>query len=301
MPKASAGESSQGTSLATGFPRLVMTYSVRRSRTSFMSSRQRALNWPAGMVSRESRRRCLMSWSYHHGHLRKAMTSVPDYVELRCRSAFSFLAGASLPEDLVEPAGALGRAKGEALVTWAEVEEHAAGLHCLAGGAEGPLAGADAAANLTRLKRLFGARLAVDVHRHGERAGERLARHLADLAAAHRVPVVATNDVRHAAPEGRPLLDVLTCIRLGTTLDQAGRRLLANVERHLKPPAAMAALFRDMPDAIRQSRRIAERCAFTLADLGYRFPEFPLAPGETPIGHLRALTYAGARDRSRTG
>src|SRR5438132_84404 len=294
------------------------------------------------------------------------MTSVPDYVELRCRSAFSFLAGASLPEDLVEraaalgydtlaladargvygaprffqaarcaglralvgaevavagagslwllveeragyknlcrllTAGALGRVKGEALVTWAEVEEHAAGLHCLAGGAEGPLAGADAAANLPRLQRLFGARLAVDVHRHGERGGERLARRLADLAAAHRVPVVATNDVRHAAPEGRPLLDVLTCIRLGTTLDQAGRRLLANVERHLKPPAEMAALFRDMPDAIRQSRRIAERCAFTLADLGYRFPEFPLAPGETPIGHLRALTYAGARDRYRT-
>src|SRR5881398_771326 len=289
-----------------------------------------------------------------------------DYVELRCRSAFSFLAGASLPEDLVEraavlgydalaladargvygaprffqaarraglralvgaevpvagagmlwllvesrtgyrnlcrllTASALGRAKGEALVTWAEVEEHAAGLHCLAGGNDGPLVGEDGAENLMRLKRLFGARLAVDVHRHGERAGERLARHLADLAAAHRVPVVATNDVRHAAPEGRPLLDVLTCIRLGTTLDQAGQRLLANAERHLKPPAEMAALFRDMPDTIRQSRRIAERCAFTLADLGYRFPEIPLAPGETPIGHLRALTYAGARDRYRT-
>src|SRR5205809_165524 len=289
-----------------------------------------------------------------------------DYVELRCRSAFSFLAGASLPEDLVEraaalgydalaladrgggdgapgffqaarrmglralvgaevavagagllwllvesrtgdrnlcrllTAGALGRAKGEALVTWAEVEEHAAGLHCLAGGAEVPIVSTDAAPNLARLKAIFGARLAGDVHRHGERAGERLARHLADLAAAHRVPVVATNDVRHAAPEGRPLLDVLTCIRLGTTLDQAGRRLLANVERHLKPPAEMAALFRDMPDAIRQSRRIAERCAFTLADLGYRFPDFPLPPGETPMTHLRALTYGGAHERYGT-
>src|SRR5437667_679299 len=289
-----------------------------------------------------------------------------DYVELRCRSAFSFLAGASLPEDLVEraaalgydalaladrggvygaprffqaarraglralvgaevavagagllwllvesragyrnlcrllTAGALGRAKGEALVAWAEVEEHAAGLHCLAGGAEGPLARTDAAPNLARLKAIFGPRLAVDVHRHGERAGERLARRLADLAAAHRVPVVATTDVRDAAPGGRPLLDVLTCSRLGTTLDQAGRRLLANTERHLKPPAERAALFRDMPDAIRQSRRVAERCAFTLADLGYRFPAFPLAPGETPISHLRALTYAGARDRYRT-
>src|SRR5437773_6846662 len=202
-----------------------------------------------------------------------------DYVELRCRSAFSFLAGASLPEDLVERAAALG---------------------CLAGGAEGPLVSADAAPNLARLKAIFGPRLAVDVHRHGERAGERRARRLADLAAAHRVPVVATNDVRHAAPEGRPLLDVLTCIRLGTTLDQAGRRLLANVERHLKPPAEMAAMFRDMPDAIRQSRRIAERCAFTLADLGYRFPEFPLAPGETPISSLRALTERGAHERYRT-
>src|SRR5207253_10615666 len=134
--------------------------------------------------------------------------------------------------------------------------EHAAGLHCLAGGAEGPLAGTDAAPNLARLRAIFDPRLAVDVHRHGERAGERLARRLTDLAAAHRVPVVATNDVRHATPAGRPLLDVLTCIRLGTTLDGAGRRLLANTERHLKTPAEMAALFADLPDAIRHSRQI---------------------------------------------
>ena len=294
------------------------------------------------------------------------MPSVTDYVELRCRSAFSFLAGASLPEDLVDraaslgydalalgdrsgvygaprfftaarragiralvgaelavvgggllwllvedragyrnlcrllTAGALGRPKGEARVGWEQVEAHARGLHCLAGGSEGPLAGPDAAANLERLHAIFGERLAVDVHRHRERAGERLARRLADLAAAHRVPVVATNDVRHARPEGRALLDVLTCMRLGTTLDAAGRRLLANAERHLKSPTEMAALFHDMPGAIRESRRIAERCAFTLADLGYRFPEFPLPAGETPVGHLRMLAYAGARDRYRT-
>src|SRR5439155_917524 len=103
-----------------------------------------------------------------------------------------------------------------------------------------------------------------------------------------------------AGSSPRPLLDVLACIRLGTTLDRAGRRLLANAERHLKPPAEMAALFGDMPDAIRQSRRIAERCAFTLADLGYRFPEFPLAPGETPMSSLRALTERGAHERYRT-
>ncbi|HYV56850.1 MAG TPA: error-prone DNA polymerase, partial [Candidatus Nitrosopolaris sp.] len=197
-------------------------------------------------------------------------------------------------------AAALGREKGKAEASWEQVEEHAAGLHCLAGGGEGPLAGEDGASHLLHLKNIFGECLAVDVHRHGERSGERLARRLADLATAHGVPVVATNDVRHATPGGRPLLDVLTCIHLGTTLDQAGRRLLANAERHLKSSVEMAALFRDMPEAIRQSRRIAERCAFTLADLGYRFPDFPLPAGETPMTHLRALTYGGARERYGT-
>src|SRR5437870_4632818 len=199
------------------------------------------------------------------------MTSVPDYVELRCRSAFSFLAGASLPEDLVERAAALGYdtlaladARGVYGAPRFFQAARRAGLRALVG-AEVPVAGAGSLWLLVE-----------------ERAGyKNLCRLL-------------------TAPAGRPLLDVLTCIRLGTTLDQAGRRLLANAERHLKAPAEMAALFRDMPDAIRQSRRIAERCAFTLADLGYRFPEFPLAPGETPIGRLRALTERGARERNRT-
>src|SRR5437867_11525099 len=83
-------------------------------------------------------------------------------------------------------AGALGRAKGEALVTWDQLEEHAAGLHCLAGGVEGPLAGADAAPSLDRLQAIFRPSLAVAVHRHGEPPGERLARPPAALAAAHR-------------------------------------------------------------------------------------------------------------------
>ncbi len=289
--------------------------------------------------------------------------AAPDYVELRCRSAFSFLRGASLPEDLVERAAALGydalalgdrhgvygaprfftaarragvralvgaevtvagagalwllvetptgyrnlcrlltaaaagRDKGDALATWEQVEKHAAGLHCLAGGEEGPLAGAGAGRHLDRLQGIFARRLAVDVHRHLERDGERLARRLTHLAAAHGVPVVATNDVRHAAPDRRALLDVLTAVRHGTTLDQAGRRLLANAERHVKSPAEMAALFADWPDAVRQSRRIAERCTFTLADLPYRFPDYPLPPGETPNGFLRHLTDRGARGR----
>ncbi|HWP65988.1 MAG TPA: error-prone DNA polymerase [Candidatus Limnocylindria bacterium] len=291
--------------------------------------------------------------------------SQPAYVELRCRSAFSFLDGASLPEDLIDRAAACGydalalgdrsgvygaprffqaarragvrpivgaavaldgvgwlhllvedrtgyrnlcrlltdaaagRPKGAACATWAQLEEHAGGLFCLAGGRDGPLAGSDAAAHLDWLRALFAGRLAVDVHRHHARDGERFARRLADLAEAHHVPVVATNDVRHATPERRALFDVLTCIRLGTTLDAAGRQLAANAEHHLKTPHEMAALFRDRPEWVHESRRIAERCRFTLADLGYRFPDYPLAPGETPIGRLRQLTWEGARARWR--
>jgi error-prone DNA polymerase len=294
------------------------------------------------------------------------VASAGDYVELRCRSAFSFLAGASLPEDLVGraaalghdtialadrnglygaprffqaarragvraivgadvvvrdagtlhllvesalgyrnlcrllTAGAFGRKKGDARVEWEQLEEHAAGLVCLAGGDEGPLADAAAApARLDRLAGIFPDRLAVDVHHHHDRAGARTMRRLADLAEARRVPVVATNDVRHATASERLLLDVLTCIRLGTTVDAAGRRLLANAERHLKPAAEMAALFRDVPAWIRESRRIAERCAFTLADLPYRFPDYPLPSGETLQSHLRRLTFEGARTRWR--
>ncbi len=95
----------------------------------------------------------------------------------------------------------------------------------------------------------------------------------------------------------RALLDVMTCIRLGTTLEEAGRALWINHERHLKTPAAMAAMFRDLPHAVAATRTIADRCEFTLKDLGYRFPDYPLPPGETPDSYLHALTEAGARER----
>jgi len=134
------------------------------------------------------------------------------------------------------------------------------------------------------------------LQRHLDAGEERLNRKLAALAEAAQVPVVAANDVCHGGAN-RQLLDVLTCIWLKTTLEAAGRRLWSNNQRHLKPPAAMAALFRDLPKAIAATRAIAERCAFTLADLGYRFPDYPLPPGETADSYLRILTYAGARER----
>src|SRR5262249_61314030 len=71
----------------------------------------------------------------------------------------------------------------------------------------------------------------------------------------------------------------------------------ATAAPHPRPPAEMAAWFRDCPAAVHRSRHIAERCAFTLADLPYRFPDYPLPPGETPNGLLRHLTDEGARGR----
>ena len=133
--------------------------------------------------------------------------------------------------------------------------------------------------------------------RHGRREQERSNRRAVDLADAARVPVVATGDVRHARPEGRMLTDALVCLREKTRLDRAGRLLAGNAEQHLHTREEMAERFADRPAWIRATRAIAERCAFSLENLGYRFPEFPIPPGETQASFLRILTEYGARQR----
>src|SRR5262249_55714402 len=122
---------------------------------------------------------------------------------------------------------------------------------------------------------------------------------LVDLASAFHVPVIATNGVRFAELSDRPLYDVLTCIRHKTTLERAGRRLTWNAERYLKSPDVMARLFSDMPGAIAASRDLADRLQYTMADLGYRFPDYPVPPGETMASFLRKIAQAGARERYR--
>ncbi|MGH7907838.1 MAG: error-prone DNA polymerase, partial [Candidatus Binataceae bacterium] len=148
------------------------------------------------------------------------------------------------------------------------------------------------------LKAIFGARnLFIDLQRHMDADEERLNRKLAAFADACDIPISASNDICHASQTDRPLMDVLTCIGLKTTLEEAGRRLWVNGERYLKPPSAMKLMWRDMPRALAATRAIAERCEFTLTDLGYRFPDYPLPYGETRDSYLRALAYAGARER----
>jgi error-prone DNA polymerase len=136
--------------------------------------------------------------------------------------------------------------------------------------------------------------------RYGPRDLQRLSR-LAAVAQASGVPIVATNDVLYHGPERRALQDVLTCIRETCTIHEAGLRLQANAERHLKSPEEMARLFARFPGAVERSLEIVERIDFDLSDLSYEYPDEPVPPGKTAIQHLRDLTWAGAQWRFSTG
>jgi error-prone DNA polymerase len=120
---------------------------------------------------------------------------------------------------------------------------------------------------------------------------------LAELGDRAGAPLVAVNDVHYHAPERRPLADVLTCIREKCTVAEAGLRLAINAERYLKPPAEMARLFADFPEAIARGLRIADACRFSLGELRYEYPDEPVPPHKTPQQHLEDLTWDGARKR----
>jgi len=122
----------------------------------------------------------------------------------------------------------------------------------------------------------------------------RLAR-LDDLAAKAKVPLLATNEVLYHDPRRRPLQDVLTCIREKTTIEAVGRKLEANAERFLKTPREMARLFRDVPEAVAETMRFADRIVFSLDQLKYQYPDEPVPPGKTAQGHLEDLVRAGVQ------
>jgi error-prone DNA polymerase len=120
---------------------------------------------------------------------------------------------------------------------------------------------------------------------------------LAELGERHGAPLVAVNDVHYHAPERRPLLDVVTCIREKCTFSEAGLRLAVNAEQHLKAPEDMARLFKSFPDAIARTVDIANACSFSLGQLKYEYPDEPVPPGKTAQQHLQDLTWAGAAER----
>ena len=121
------------------------------------------------------------------------------------------------------------------------------------------------------------------------------------IAFAARVPLLATNDALYATPEQRPLHDIVTCIREGATIQTAGKRLLANAERHLKSPQEMARLFRACPEALATSTDILSRIAFTLDDLRYEYPHEPVPEGWEPQQWLEHLVMGEAHRRHPDG
>ncbi len=124
---------------------------------------------------------------------------------------------------------------------------------------------------------------------------------LADLARRVGLSPVATGDVLYHAPQRRPLQDILTCVRHGTTISEAGLRLAANAERHLKPAREVHRLFDGFEDAVARTQEIAAACRFSLDELVYEYPDEPVPPGRTPQAHLEDLTWEGARWRFPDG
>jgi error-prone DNA polymerase len=151
--------------------------------------------------------------------------------------------------------------------------------------------------DLKGLKHRLGERLhlAASAGFHGDDRSHIAA--LARIAAAARTPLVATGDVLYHSAARRPLQDVLTAIRLGCRVADAGFALAANAERHLKPAAAMARLFAAAPDAIARTIDIMEACCFSLDELVYEYPDEPVPPGSTAQSHLATLAHDGARWR----
>jgi len=219
--------------------------------------------------------------------------------------------------------------KGQCRLTFADIAEHAAGLIAavvsgewaacgLAG--DGKMQIADGTAKpqaalaiqspipnpqslipMQQYRDLFGDRcyLLAELH-HGPDDRAQLER-LVHLARQARVPLAAAGDVYYHAPERGPLCDVLTAIRHGCTVAEAGEYLFPNAQRYLKSPEEIAATFAAAPEALRRTLEIAQRCAFSLDELRYEYPE-ELAPrGQTLSEYLARLTWAGARKRYPRG
>jgi error-prone DNA polymerase len=195
--------------------------------------------------------------------------------------------------------------KAEGAATLDELEEFSAGLICLSGGDEGPLASAlalqgdeQARKVAARLASIYGrGNFFLELQRHQQRDEEARNQALVSLASTLNLPIIATNGVRAATEKDREILDVLTAIRHHVPLDHAGRLLSVNDARMMRGARQMTALFSDLPEAIANTRIVSSRLAFTLDNLGYEFPHYPVPAGETMDSFLAARVEEGLRKR----
>jgi error-prone DNA polymerase len=193
----------------------------------------------------------------------------------------------------------------QAIASTDDLAEFSSGLICMTGGDEGPLACAlahggmpEARRTLERLTEIYGCdNVYVELQRHYNRAQEYRNQAAIELARSLKLPLLATQGSQYARPEERQILDVFTCIRHHRHLDTAGQLLASNSERYIKTPQQMLRLFADLPEAIANTLELSSRLGFTLNDLGYKFPVYPVPQGKTMSSFLRARTIEGARER----
>jgi len=199
----------------------------------------------------------------------------------------------------------LRAAKGEGTVREEELREHAAGVICLTGDDDGPLALAlthggmeEARGCVEKLIGIFGRdNVYVELQRHFHREQEERNHAAIEIARSLQIPLLATNGVSYATARERELCDVFTALRHHRTLATAGRLLARNSERYLKSPQEMQTLFADLPEAIANTVELSSRLAFTFKDLGYEFPKYPVPEGETMISFMRERTGEGFQQR----
>ncbi|MBI1382516.1 MAG: DNA polymerase III subunit alpha [Planctomycetaceae bacterium] len=186
-------------------------------------------------------------------------------------------------------AGRLRSPKGQSAVGFDEVCAFGAGLVALVRDAEHPFGALRDALGKEHVFALLARHRRAD-----EVAAERA---LVARAAAEGVPLVAGNEVLYHNPRRRPLQDVLTAIRHGTTVQRAGRLLKANGEHRLLGPEALQNLYRDQPAALEHTRRVTDLVGFSMGELRYRYPLESLSPGESEMQRLQRLVEEGARTR----
>ncbi|MBK7393890.1 MAG: error-prone DNA polymerase [Chloracidobacterium sp.] len=191
--------------------------------------------------------------------------------------------------------------KGEHFATRKDIEEHSAGLLCFTGGADGfihnSIKNGRGQIDLAWLNYVFEKRLYVELQRHHLRHEEAINQSLLGLAHKLRLPYFASNGAYFADQHDRELFDVFTCIKNHTTIYDAGKLLSENNERYLKSQKQMFDLFADLPEAVHATQEIAARVDFSMDELSYNFPDYPVPTDETVNSVLRAKAIERSHER----
>jgi DNA polymerase-3 subunit alpha len=188
-------------------------------------------------------------------------------------------------------------------VSWGELEEFNEGLICLSGGLNGPISqyllhnqAKDAEKACKKLHKAFGDRLYIEIQRHGMREEAQIESALIDLAYKHNIPLVATNDCYFVNRKMHVAHDALLCIAEGRYVSEDNRRKVTP-DHYLKSSDEMVRLFEDLPEAIENTVKIAQRCSYLLQVVDPILPPFDTGAGRSEVEELRHMAEEGLKWR----